>query len=100
MTLRNGMWVRTGVGVGVYVNEAVAVDASGNRRLVNAASPLNEGERLEREPWVHLVNKDGTTLAQLPAANCGAIEQAKAEDIPASRVDHLSSERLAAFGYL
>lgn len=97
--LRNGMWVRTGAGVGIYVVERVAVDAGGNRRLVNGATPPREGESIEREAWVHLTNKDGTTLAQLPAANCGAIEQARQEDIPASRIDHLSDERLAALGY-
>lgn len=99
MALRNGMWVRTGVGVGIYINELVAVDGTGNRRLVNAAMPLAEGERLEREPWVHLTNPDGTTLAQLPAGNCGAVEQAKAGDIPAGRIDHMTPEALAALGY-
>lgn len=99
MALRNGMWVRTAAGVGIYVLEKVAVDASGNRRLASAAAPLADGERIEREPWVHLTNPDGTTLAQLPAANCGAIEQAKAGDIPAGRVEHLDADQLAALGY-
>lgn len=97
--LRNGMWVRTTAGVGIWVVERVAVAASGARRLVSGAAPLQAGEHVEKEAWVHLTNPDGTTLAQIPAANAGAIEQAAREDIPADRIAHLSDERLASLGY-
>lgn len=99
MALRNGMWVRTSAGIGIYVLETIAVAADGSRRISSAAAPLGSGESVEREPWVHLVNPDGTTLAQIPAANAGTIEQAKAADIPAGRVDHMSGDALASLGY-
>ena len=92
--LRNGMWVRTTAGIGIWVLERVAVSAGGARRLISGAAPLQDGEHVEREAWVHLTNKDGTTLAQIPAVNAGTIEQAARDDIPAERIAHLTEERL------
>lgn len=100
MQLRNGMWVKTGAGIGVHVLERVAVGADGSRRLVDGAAPLRNGEHAERESWVHLVNPDGSTLASVPAAAAGGIEQASAADIPAARVAHLTEAELAALGYV
>lgn len=97
--LRNGMWVRTDAGVGIHVVETIAVDKDGNRRLVSGAAPLKDGEKRDTEAWVHITNPDGTTLAQIPAANAGAIEQAARGDIPAGRVEHLTDDRLAELGY-
>ncbi len=98
--LRNGMWVRSGAGLGIYVIERIAVKPDGSRRLISALDTLAEDERPDREPWVHLVNIDGSTLTQLPAAAAGPIVQAAASDIPSSRVAHVTLEQLRQLGYV
>jgi len=97
--LRNGMWVTCDQGVGIYVVERVAASVYGGRRLVDGSYKASTNERIEREGWVHLVNEDGSTLAQLPASRCRNIEQAPVALIPAARIDHLSAEQLASRGY-
>lgn len=97
--LRNGMWVRCSAGVGIYIVERTAVKADGSRRLVSSADSLAADEKPGTEPWVHLTNADGTTLAQLPVAAAGPVVQASLSDIPASRVDGMTPERLAQLGY-
>lgn len=72
--LESGMWVESDQGVGVYLVEKSA-------------------------PWVHLVNADGTTLAQLPADRCNGLRIARKASIPAVRVAHLADDALAALGY-
>lgn len=78
--MRNGQWVESDQGVGIYIIER---------------EPVN-GER----EWVHLTNDDGTTLAQLPAARCTNLRVARASSIPAARVEHLSTEQLEKLGYV
>lgn len=96
--ITSGMWVDTTVGTGIYIVETVAVKADGSRRLAHGAAEPQEGETIEKEAWVHLVNTDGSTLTQLPAANCGNIQQAALASIPEPR--RPTPEVGARFGYL
>lgn len=97
---RNGQWVETDQGVGIHVIERVLVSADGSRRLIYGAYVPAEGERIEREQWVHLTNPDGTTLTALPVECCTNVRNARAASIPAPRREHLVPEQLAALGYL
>ncbi len=97
--IRNGMWVRGSAGVGIFMIENLAVKEDGSKRKLAGGDGLREGERLVREPWVHLTNKDGTTFAEIPAQAAGELRQAKVEDIPPARIAHLSAEALAEMGY-
>lgn len=73
-TQRNGVWVESDQGVGL--------------RLIENG-----------EWWIHLVNPDGTTLAQIPAARCANVVIARRESIPVARIAHLKGHQLAALGY-
>lgn len=98
--IRNGMWVRGSAGVGIFVVERMAVKEDGSRRKLNGGDQLREGETIAQEPWVHLVNRDGTTFAEIPAQAAGELQQAKVEDIPPARIAHLQAEELASLGYV
>lgn len=71
-----GMWVMTDQGLGI-----IAVER-------------------DRSTWVHLVDDQGDTLAALPLDRASRIRIAKAKELPAKRVGHLSDKQLAAFGYV
>lgn len=97
---RNGSWVMTDQGVGIWIGERVAVSADGSRRLVGGSYRPAKDESIEVEAWIHLTNGDGSTLTQLPAARCTNIRHAKRAEIPASRIEHLNDKQLAGFGYV
>lgn len=97
--ITNGMWVRTDAGVGIFTLHRFAQAADGTRRPLHNGE-LQEGETVVDEPWVHLTNDDGTTLAQIPAVRAGNVVQAAKADIPAARIPGLSDEQLAKLGYV
>lgn len=79
MNFRNGMWVECDLGVGIYHNDK-----------------MPDGQKV---PHVHLVNDDGTTRTVVPASVTDLLRPARAAAIPASRVERLTGEQLAAMGY-
>lgn len=97
--LRNGMWVSSDQGVGIYTAHRVAITATSRRPLDGGAQAL-PAETVVNEPWVHLTDASGNTLAALPAERCSFLRQADAAELPAARVGHLSFAELAALGYL
>lgn len=99
-TQRQGVWVETEQGVGIRIFERVLVKANGARALVGADTAPGEGERLDFEPWIHLTNKDGTTLAQIPEAACKGLRIARRASIPQARIAALTDAQLTALGYV
>jgi hypothetical protein len=97
--MRNGAWITTDQGVGIYRLEHFAVTERGRRPVGGLHDAIRPGETLVSESWVHLVNPDGTTLAALPADRCSGIKQATRADIPAERIEHLTDAQLSALGY-
>lgn len=73
---RPGMWVMTDQGVGIFSKE-------------------RDGSRT-----VHLIAADGSTICAIPFGLMAGVRQAKADEIPASRVEHLDEQRLARLGYV
>lgn len=84
MELRNGMWVETDQGVGLFhVDELATADKPGT----------------EKVPRVHMVDSDGLTTVIVNATDVTGLRQARAASIPAARVGHLDAETLARLGY-
>lgn len=98
-TQRQGVWVESDQGVGIRIFEIVATKPDGSRKVVNSDYEPAEGETVTQEPWLHLTNADGTTLAQLPAASCTNVRLARSSSIPSARVAHMTADNLAALGY-
>jgi hypothetical protein len=96
---RNAVWVETSLGVAIRIFERIAVAEDGSRRRVNSNATLAPGEHAENEAWLHLVNPDGTTRVEVPEMPGIEVKLASREAIPASRVEHLTDEKLAALGY-
>lgn len=85
MELRKGMWVVAEDGrVAIYTQA---------RRLVD---PLNPQLGFANVPELHYVDDAGNTILIGPMTN---VRQAKAAEIPAVRVAHLSPEQLGQLGY-
>lgn len=97
---KTGAWVICSAGLGIQVIERVIVAADGSRRVANSFEPLPPGARAEKETWIHLVNPDGTTMAQIPRVAAGELRIAKKSEIPALRIAHLTDEQLAVMGYV
>lgn len=97
---RSGVWVACGAGVGIRILERVAVKKDGSRRLIGSGEEPAKDEIVVREPWIHITNSDGTTLAQLPESSAGKVRQAKRAEIPAARIAEQTDEQLTAMGYV
>lgn len=83
-TQRNGVWVESDQGVGIRkLDDVKQADGS-----------------TAQEWWIHLVNKDGTTLAAIPADRCSNVVIARRESIPAVRIEQLTDVQLTALGYV
>jgi hypothetical protein len=98
--IKTGAWVMTAAGLGIQIIERVFVGQDGSKRTANYSEALPEGSTEEREAWVHLVNPDGTTYAQIPNVAAGFVHIAKKSEIPEIRIAHLTDEQLAAMGYV
>ena len=97
---RNAVWVETPLGVAIRIFDRIAVsNTDGSRRRVGSNVTLEAHERAESEAWLHLVNPDGTTRVEVPEFAGLDVQLARREVIPASRVEHLTDEQLAALGY-
>jgi hypothetical protein len=98
--IESGMWVSCDQGIGIFIIESVAVKQDGTMRKTGGLhASIQPDESLHRLPWVHLINADGSTLAEIPADRCANIKQAPLTSIPQARIEHLNSEQLAALGY-
>lgn len=75
--IRKGMWV---------------VDGEGRLGIAARVDPVPGRTEL------HYVKDDGTT-AEVVVVPTADLRQAKAAEIPAARVSHLTAEQLAACGY-
>lgn len=82
MDFKNGTWVESDMGVGIYVEEELL--SGGQARTVGQ---------------VHLTNDDGTTKLVVDAAGLKDLRKARASAIPACRVEHLDKSQLTALGY-
>jgi hypothetical protein len=98
--IKTGAWVMTAAGLGIQIIERVFMASDGSKRTANYSEELPKGSTESRETWVHLVNPDGTTYAQIPEQAAGEIRLAKRSEIPALRIAHLTDEQLAAMGYV
>jgi hypothetical protein len=98
--IKTGAWVMTAAGLGIQIIERVFLAADGSKRTANYSEALPGGSSETRETWVHLVNPDGTTYAQIPEQAAGGIRLARKSELPEIRIAHLTDEQLAAMGYV